>query len=92
MEELLICSCSLVKEVLSKLSRGLRKVREQILQVQEGEECRQREQQEQKPRDEEGLELSRNTEGAEVLTEAVNKECRRLRACTSNADRLQRTV
>ena len=51
-----------------------------------------KDQQEQKPRDEEGLELSRNTEGAEVLTEAVNKECRRLRACTSNADRLQRTV
>lgn len=71
-EELLICSCSLVKEVLSNLSRGLKKGREQILQVQE------REQQEQKPRDKEGLELSRNTEEAEVVTEAVNKEQRRL--------------
>lgn len=91
-EELLICSCSLVKEVLSNLSRCLKKVREQILQVPEGEECRWREQQEQKPRDEEGLELSRNPEGGEVLTEAVNKECRRLRARTSNADGLQRTV
>lgn len=71
-EELLICSCSLVKEVLSNLSRGLKKGREQILQVQE------RGQQEQKPRDKEGLELSRNTEEAEVVTEAVNKERRRL--------------
>lgn len=71
-EELLICSYSLVKEVLSNLSRGLKKGREQILQVQE------REQQEQKPRDKEGLELSRNTEEAEVVTEAVNKEQRRL--------------
>lgn len=71
-EELLICSCSLVKEVLSNLSRGLKKGREQILQVQE------REQQEQKPRDKEGLELSRNTEEAAVVTEAVNKERRRL--------------
>lgn len=71
-EELLICSCSLVKEVLSNLSRGLKKGREQILQVQE------REQQEQKPRDKEGLELSRNTEEAAVVTEAVNKEQRRL--------------
>ena len=39
------------KKFLSNLSRGLKKVREQILQGQEGEHCRQREEQGRKPRD-----------------------------------------